>query len=123
MNNPKTGEPYSELVVKVLVVFSLVLTIATVLVGMKFLANQQSNRDEAWLRAMSAWELEMRDAVTAVRPKDVLDRVNHLDEEISGIRTLIETKTEDRFRGSDFRAFLEANPDLQPPDNDSLTSD
>lgn len=46
---------------------------------------------------------------------DYQDRFNDLSDEVEEISTQLENKTEDRFYGSDFERFLEANPQLNRP--------
>ena len=104
-----------EKVMKALAIAAMGLTVTIIMFGMLTLAKQQNNRDRAWLDAMSAWETEMRTFNGNTTPADVLEQVKDLDRDIENIRITLDKKTEDRFHGADFRAFLEANPDLRPP--------
>ena len=76
---------------------------------------QQQEVHVEWIRAMRAWEGEMRLATGEVKPADVLEEVNRLHDDVEELKQQIKNGTDDRFRGADFEAFLDANPELKPP--------
>ena len=73
---------------------------------------QNSSIHSEWVKAMRAWELEMKESQTATKI-EILDLQDIVSDDIA-------KRTEDRFKGKDHSAFLdalfEANPSLRRPE-------
>ena len=88
-------------VTKCIGIVVLVGTVIAVFAGMTHLAMQAQERDEAYLRAVQAWETDMRTSAGVTRPKDVLlelsqsndakmKRLDHIEAQLDEISVKLE---------------------------------